>query len=389
MKLPQEYFKTIIQHLPQIEPLLFVMPFEIRTDDQWQKKTPKTAFACKNGFYFHVDFWNSLPDNKRCGIILHEIMHCALQHLSDPYRDLSITPKSFDKLSNMAQDVVIELAIAELCMTIQPSRQMEHKSIVPISDHEHHVHVQEFKGMSWRSIYSILRSRATGAFPEIDGHERYENDDDPKIREKWEEAVVDMQSIEKNLVGSSLGNLAIRVDLDTANVPWQTLLGQYLTSNRAEIRKSWARVKRRPFSTKAEYRPVNSGSVNNIDQLNLLLDTSGSMSNDYNKIAAEVLSVCNIASSIFRCDYDADVAYTEMITDPDEYTISHLYGGGGTSLRRTLMSLKQNEEFNPSMICVVLTDGGDDYDVADLGVNCVFVNYGTHFRSNAGPVFSI
>jgi predicted metal-dependent peptidase len=99
--------------------------------------------------------------------------------------------------------------------------------------------------------------------------------------------------------------------------------------------------------------------------------------------------VCTIASSIFRCDYDADVAYTELINDPDEYTISHLYGGGGTSLRRTLMTLKQNEEFDPSMVCVVLTDGGDDYDVADLGVNCVFVNYGTHFRSNAGPVFSI
>jgi predicted metal-dependent peptidase len=66
-----------------------------------------------------------------------------------------------------------------------------------------------------------------------------------------------------------------------------------------------------------------------------------------------------------------------------------LHGGGGTCFQTALNQMLEDRDFNAAAPVVVLTDGYDDYNVAHLGVPCVFVSYGTSFTSDAGPVFVV
>ena len=113
------------------------------------------------------------------------------------------------------------------------------------------------------------------------------------------------------------------------------------------------------------------------------------MSGDYGDLAAEVMSICSMAKKVMRVDYDVGVAYQELIEDPEDYTITQLHGGGGTCLRSAMSQMLEDRDFNREAPCVVLTDSGDSYDIADLGVPCVFVSYGCNFTSDAGPVFMV
>ena len=113
------------------------------------------------------------------------------------------------------------------------------------------------------------------------------------------------------------------------------------------------------------------------------------MSGDYNSLAAEVMSICAMAKQVRRVDYDVGVAYQELIEDPEDYEITELHGGGGTCFQTALNQMLEDRDFNRDAPVVVLTDGYDDFNVAHLGVPCVFVSYGTRFTSDAGPVFVV
>ena len=399
---PQEHFKTLIRHLPQIEPLLFVCRFVVVPDDEYtkivpkrgSKKAPQTACATPNGFFFQQTFWDALPANKQAGLILHEVLHPALMHLSDPYRDRSLSPQSFAKLSNIAQDVVIENAIHEIANQIQQGRPVERRDIAAYGPY-----FPEFKGMSWREVYAILRAKVKpGSKPEEgDGNglpsnidEHSDPDEFDQSDDMWDEARKEMEEIKDKIdKGEVAGGAKIEVKVEKPVVPWQRYLAEYLSSIPAPTRKTWSSIKRRPFSTGGIYVPTMAGTRYMMGRINLLLDCSGSMHADYGRMAGEVLSICTMAASVHRVDYDVGIAYQEVIEEPETYEIGQVHGGGGTSLRLTLEQLKLRDDFDQTAPCVVLTDGEDDFNVADLGLRCVFVTYRTMVYSNAGPCFKV
>lgn len=400
----KNHFAAIIKHLPAAEPLLFCQPFNILSDDDWNAKFgPGMATACAtaDGFWFNGTFWDGLSTGKKRGLILHEAMHGALMHWSDPWVDNTLPRASFHMLANVAQDMVIESSIYALNQKIQPHKTAEGRDIVQNYSEEQ---FKEFVGMSWRQVYEILRSRMKGqgsgsgsgsgqgqGQAVCDLSQARGTASSSEMAERWAGAAKESAAIDARVrnAGTAAGGNTLDVQPEEAKVPWQTLLREYLQSIPAPVRKSWSRVKRRPFANTGAYVPVLSGTRKVLDRVNLLLDTSGSMSGDYNKLAGEVMSICGMAESVYRVDYDVGVAYRELIEEPLEYEITKLHGGGGTSIRQALKELEEDRDFDKSAICVVLTDSGDSYDLADFGVRCVFLSYGGVFKSDVGPCFEV
>lgn len=399
------FFKTITRFLPQAEPLLYVQPFRMLSDEAWHAKFgPGMPTACctPDGFYFNQAYWDGLPRNKQCGLILHEVLHGAFGHLSDPWVDNSVPRHVFRQLSNVAMDFIIEQAIAELNGKIQPHKQPADRDIHQLF---HPSHFADYLGLTWRQAYVKLRDKCKkngqgqgdgmpSAVCDVSGAKGQHADPtarDAANAQRWEAAVKESEAIKERVrnAGSAAGGATLDVKPDEPVIPWQTLLLDFLVAAPAPVNKTWAKVKRRPFGATGTYVPSKSGTSNRLPAVNLLLDTSGSMCADYNTMAAEVLAICAIAEQIHRVDYDVGVAYSEIIEDPEDYEITQLHGGGGTCIRTTLTQLLQDHSFNRAVPCVVITDGGDSYDVADLGVTCVFLTYGSMFKSDAGPVYEV
>lgn len=396
----KQHFDTLTRHLPQIEPLLFVQQFTILSPDAWDKRfagSPhKTACCTHQGFWFHQTFWDGLPFNKQVGLVLHEVFHGALGHLSDTFRDFTLPPHALQQLANIAQDIVIENAIYELANKIQMGRPLEKRDFAQQYDPQIFL---PYAGMSWRQVYEALRSQmkqqgqGEGLGPVCDLSQARGQEDDATsdVAQRWEAARQESEAIKERVrnQGSAGSGQTIDIAPEQAVVPWQTYLINYLVSAPWPVRKQWANIKRRPFAQSGAYVPKLGGQSNVLPIVNLFLDTSGSMSGDYGDLAAEVMSICSMAKKVMRIDFDVGVAFKEVIEDPEDYTITELHGGGGTCLRTAMCQMLEDREFNRDAPCVVLTDSGDSYDIADLGVACVFVTYGPMFTSDAGPVFRV
>ena len=396
----KQHFDTLIRHLPQIEPLLFVQQFTILSPEGWDKKfagSPhKTAVCTPQGFWFHQEFWASLPFNKQVGLVLHEVFHGALGHLSDPFRDFTLPPHAFQQLANIAQDIVIENAIYELANKIQTGRPLEKRDIAQQYDPQIFL---PYAGMSWRQVYEALRSQmkqqgqgeGPGPVCDLSQARGQEDSTSGEVAQRWEAARQESESIKERVrnQGSSGSGQTIDIAPEQAVIPWQTYLINYLVSAPWPVRKQWSNIKRRPFTQSGAYVPKLGGQSNVLPIVNLFLDTSGSMSGDYGDLAAEVMAICSMAKRIHRIDYDVGVAYQEVIEDPEDYVITQLHGGGGTCFQTALNQMLEDRDFNRDAPVVVLTDGGDTYDVGHLGVPCVFVSYGCNFTSDAGPVFMV
>ena len=395
----KKHFDTLIRHLPQIEPLLFVQSFTILADDAWVAKfgpSMPTACATPSGFFFNKTFWDALPLNKQVGLVLHEVFHPALGHLSDPFRDFSLPAQSFKQLANIAQDIVIENAIYELANKIQTGRPLEKRDIAQQYDPKVFL---PYAGMSWRQVYEALRSQmkqqgqgeGPGPVCDLSQARGQEDSTSGEVAQRWEAARQESEAIKERVrsQGSSGSGQTIDIAPEQAVIPWQTYLINYLVSAPWPVRKQWSNIKRRPFTQSGAYVPKLGGQSNVLPIVNLFLDTSGSMSGDYGDLAAEVMAICSMAKKVMRIDFDVGVAFREVIEDPEDYTITELHGGGGTCLRTAMCQMLEDREFNRDAPCVVLTDSGDNYDIADLGVACVFVTYGPMFTSDAGPVFMV
>lgn len=390
------HFKTLIRYIPQIEPLLFVQKFTILPPDEALAKFgPKfqTAACSPDGFWFHKIFWESLPPNKQAGLILHEVMHGALAHLSDPFVDNTISRRDFHRLANIAQDIVIERSIYDINQKIQPNVPWLDRDILQNYEPEEFL---PYEGLNWRQVYAKLRAEASqtqaSQAPQSPVCDLTEGRGQPaELESRWDAARKESEVLAEKIrtAGTTAQGTALNVAPDEPVIPWQSLLTEFLVAQPAPVRKTWSKVKRRPFGATGAYLPSRTGTANALPSVNLLLDTSGSMSADYGALAGEVLAICAIAEQVYRVDYDVGVAHAELIEDPADYQITQLYGGGGTCLRTTLKQLLESRDFDRTVPCVVLTDSGDDYNVADLGVACVFLTYGAMFRSDAGPVYAV
>jgi predicted metal-dependent peptidase len=84
--------RKVTRLVQQVSPFFYVLPFKVISDEEWKEACwmqpdHPTAFANAKGFFFAGSFMDKLPENQRLGLLLHEVFHPALGHLSNPWID--------------------------------------------------------------------------------------------------------------------------------------------------------------------------------------------------------------------------------------------------------------------------------------------------------------
>lgn len=410
MTFTQESLRSLIKDLllrvPQIEPFMFVVKMTVLPKELFVKQYGAMATACctRNEFIFCDEFIGSLPVPKQRGLILHEIFHGALGHLTDPYRDNTITNESFRKLANLAQDYVNENFVREVGKADDPRSPENERAIQ--CNYEINETLNKYAGWSWRNVYDDLRANAqvqqnqggTGDGEGLDDHQFGEgepSDGESANQERiWKAAREESEKIRDTLAAGNTagaGDIAIKPDIHT--VPWQQTLSHLMTSVPDQSRKSWSRVKRRPFALRKEYVPVHAGTVQALNRVYMLVDTSGSMHYVLDRCAADIMQLMHEleVQHLELVYYDVGIQERISIEQQDmrEYRITHMKGGGGTCVRLAMEELVKDPEFEEGVF-VVLTDGYDDYRIGDLPIqNLIWLSYEHPVVSDVGTCVMI
>jgi predicted metal-dependent peptidase len=389
--------RKLTRILPQVSPFFYVLPFSVVTAEEWAEDHPlqanfPSASASASGFKFADCFMESLPENKRLGLLLHEVFHPALGHVSTKWTDTTITPASFHQLSNMAMDIVIEHAIYRLSAELSPDPS---NPSIPNTDHGlrliHQNHpdekCQQYHNLSWREVYTILRNQATVQPSDgVDYHDGFGSCEESEEKSaQWQAAAEESKAITERL--RSLGNTTastIEIKNVAPELPWTSIMRDHLQNIPAKINSSWDRIKRRPFSIRGEYVPHKIGTKNVLHTVAMFMDTSGSMREDLDKCAAEVSALLwqLNCKNLILIEYDTKVCskrHVEVDENAPPFIIQSLKGGGGTSLRDSILQLiEENDLPGEDVPIICLTDGGDVYQLADLlpSHNVTFIVYG-------------
>lgn len=397
-----ELIKDVTLRLPQTEPFFFVIPLEVMEQAKYVKDVHPSGTACvtPERAIFCDAFMDKLTAPKRRGVILHEILHPALGHLSDPYIDQTLTRQQFHDLANRAQDFVIENLINEMAQAESPSLPAEKRPLAgyyPVD-----ANLLRFKGMSWRQVYEILREeRAAGkgegkgeggsgsGETNLDEHVRGDAQGEADI---WEAAREESGKIAESLLqqaGAERGAGSILIEVAKPVLAWKDMLKDYLTSLPAPVRKTWARVDRRTFCAYQQYAPTMTGSVEALGHVYLMVDTSGSMYEWLPVAAADILNLFKQleVGSVTLVYYDVGIQAQEELehADLDDYTITSMPGGGGTCINLALEELSRDTDFDKDAPIVVLTDGYDSYQVGNLELGpLVWVSYAAPVVSDKG-----
>ena len=411
--------RDICTHLPQMEPFFFCFPFTvIEPDDQ----PMQTAFVCSKGAFFYRTFLETLPDNKARGLILHEVLHAALFHLSDPWIDRSIPLGLFRVRANIAQDLVIEGMIAELARLgkaapagktvydIDPKHLTICENFLPSE-------TARFKGMSWRQVYEILteegkqqqgQRQGSGApgqgqgtpspfasgiegvdspAPESErGHEAFSDELAKTLKSAQEES----QKITERLrsQGSGKGDFMIDVEPTEPVVHWTSILKDCLINIPTKSHKTWSRIKRRPFVVSGEYHPRLGGFDKALDHIRLFIDTSGSNHDNLSQIAGDLMQLFR-ELAIRKLDiiyYDDGVQQQITLTQDEIKTheIKSMPGGGGTCVYKAMEEIALTPGYKP-VPTIGITDGYDTFNVRGLPYDTLFwLTYGVIGESDAG-----
>lgn len=370
--------RKVTRLLQQTAPFFYVLPFKTITDAEWAEMCPQqkdypTAFASAKGFFFASSHMESLPENKRLGLLIHEVLHPALGHLNktaNQWFDKSITLAYFLQLVNISMDIVIESAIYRMSIELSPDKEQKDRLICQQHPDEM---CQKYPDLSWREVYTILRNQATVVESDsIDSHGEFGQGEDQNA-DQWAAAAEESKSIAERIRSTTGSNAStIDVKMVAPELPWTSIMRDHLQDIPAKIHPSWDKIKRRPFSTRGEYIPHDIGNVNALETVAIWMDTSGSMSSDLNKFCAEVSALLwqLNCKNLILVEYDVSICAKHHIEVDDAYppfVIQSLKGGGGTDIRSSIIQLIEDDDLPDSTIpMIVLTDGGDSYRLVDL-----------------------
>ncbi len=288
-------------------------------------------------------------------VIAHEVMHCALNHLTRRgTRD--------SKLWNYAADYAVNIILHEAGFRLPQGALLDHR----------------YKGMPTEQIYEQIaqKSAEQGGFNPngdiMDDHSMWQKSgygikdnqnacnsngtfspgSAKAIEEEWNGRIVAAVQTALNQ-GKFPSGLERLVDtLLKPYIPWKEVLADYMERICHEY--IWGPFDRR-FTHSGTYIP--STGQDGLNEIVVALDTSGSVSQkELSQFLAEVKTIADIGANtlhIVFCDASISSWYTvELGEDLPQIKIA---GGGGTDFRPVFEAVEKNG-INPSVM-IYYTDG--------------------------------
>lgn len=337
--------------------------FLIMLNKIWTKTQVPTAGVCKNGINYQLcineDFWESLDKKKELGILKHELLHIAFNHLTHFY-----FPDK--RLANIAMDMEINQYIdktwlpedgvfienyADLELDYKAGCKYYYEKLQEAKEEK------EQNGTSGCGEFDKLCDQLDGGDDPIKNHDMWKDFQDlseteKKLIEKQIKRVLTQASdmAESKSRGSTPGEIKDLIKVDEVLPPkfdWKNYVRRFSGTSSRVFTKKLRRKENRKFDD-------NPGlKIKMKKHVLLAIDTSGSVSNsEVKEFMGEIKHIhkTGVAMTLAQCD--TSIRKIEEYNGSNELNIK---GRGGTEFDPILDYFNANLRKYTSLI--YFTDG--------------------------------
>ena len=313
-----------------------------------------TAATDGRVLWFNPVFVDKLATNELCGLVAHELLHAALQHV---YR----RRERDARLWNIAADIVVNGMIRSDTAYELPKGGVEVPSLAHLSVEE--VYEQFSAGKSKVPSITLLDlmpelAEREGEGVPASGHGSVdgclERDKAERLERHWRAALQQAgavaRRINKGFGRHGLDGARELASATTAQVAWRELLWQFMVATPYDF----GGFDRRFIHRKMYLEDVVGESV----EVAICIDTSGSIgTQELSAFAAEVQGILDAYPQIRGTLFFADAS----LYGPHEFNFSSglppAKGGGGTSFVPFFDWIQQQELMGSHPLCIYFTDG--------------------------------
>ena len=313
----------------------------------------KTAATDGERIIFGPRFLDSLSDRELAFILMHEIMHVALRHVS---RNGDRNDFKF----NIACDIVVNSNILQSAgmdlRSITLDRYGESMHLTPKGD-------EGFKYTA-EEVYEMLPPSGgkpkAGAF--ADDHSRWGASDDEALDALWDSRIRDAYEAAKSR-GKSTGNLPAGIeralkDLLESKTDWRVLLNDFIQEEVVDY--SFLPPDRR-FADSPFLLPDFNDTEAVVRNILFMIDTSASMTEEevtqaYSEVKGAIDQFGGKLEGWLGF-FDAKVVPPVPFTDENEFRVIRPKGGGGTSFEAIFRYVREEMVDMEIASIIILTDG--------------------------------
>lgn len=328
---------------------------------------PTMGVDKRGNMWYNPEFVNKMDQEEVKGVVCHEIMHVALEHLKGlKGKDATV--------SNVAMDIVVNDII------IENGLKLPREGIIP-SNHEvtinGNIKIKEVNKKCWEIIYAELEKKLpkkkSGSYG-FDEHTHGDGNDDGDgkggdgdkdgKKKGLAGAVNDKEFDAKQAVNEAYAYAKLQgkapagmdryiEELSYPKMDWKSMLRKFIIRE-IPFNYNYSRPSKRSIACGIFMPSVVKESL----EIGVAVDTSGSMSPDDLKMCvSEVLGIIkaydNVKLTVLSCD--AEVHTVTEVTCEEDVASLKLAGGGGTDFRPVFEWIGDNK---PSMkLLVFFTDG--------------------------------
>lgn len=320
---------------------VLLMSLKFKWDD-----SVNTAYTDGLCIGMNPDFFLSMNQEERIGVLLHEAMHVAYMHISR-------TGSKNRSIFNNAADNVINLQLLERGFSL-PSFALKEK---------------RFKEMDTEAVYAILFKEyqdnpdkqqpnsmpdlleGTGIDEEGNPIEGHSAGIEQEIKEILSRAMT-QSKLSNDKPGSIPGDISIAMDaLLNPKLPWQSILRKYLTAFNKTL-YSWKKPNRR-FFPEIHLPSLHGESLGDIA---IAVDISGSVSDsDFKFFINEIASIIKRLkpASLTLIQFDTQITSVDKIKTVNKLLSTEFIGRGGTCISPVIKWAKKHK---PALL-IYFTDG--------------------------------
>ena len=289
--------------------------------------------------YVNPDFWTPLTALEQDGLLLHEVLHCALGHcVRRGVRDPQIW--------NIAADIVINGMILAQPGAALPAGGMRDDRLAQFSSEE----VYELLQRDLSKLPPLKMADLLEAAPGEDDNASLRDMRRVVIEGHWRHAMERARIIARSMGGDAPAGMRRELDALEPNLNWRAWLWRYLVQTPTDFSGYDRRFVGRGLYLEA----LQGESV----RCHVCVDTSGSIGDDImREFLGEVQGILSAYPHIL-CDlYYADAALHGPHRLEGNGALPPPMGGGGTSFRPFFEKLAQESAAHETALAIYLTDG--------------------------------
>ncbi len=301
--------------------------------------TVPTAATDGKVLWFNPEFTAKQNPSQLCGLIAHELLHAALQHL--PRRR-----ERDPQLWNIAADIVVNGMVAGDTNYTLPEGGVENATLAHLSVEE--IYEKLITGKLKVPKIDLLDLIGSGDHTAIDEEQQ------SALQRHWRAAVQQASAVARRMnKGFGCQGLDSVRDITEATAPslnWRDILWQFLVSTPCDF----SGFDRRFIWQKLYLEDVVGESV----EVAIVLDTSGSIgSNELGAFMGEIQGILDAYPQINGNLFFADAALYGPYPFNQYAEIPAPKGGGGTSFVPFFAWVRKEAQEGNAPLCIYFTDG--------------------------------